>query len=526
MGNSKLSPLIVRLGTLRPEDREAAARIVDELVTDRTTGGPGLSMSEAISVLNPLRSRRWFDLLVCIEHALSDEALAEPGVGRRLAQGLIETGDYAHSIKLLNDTLETIDQKLTTEGRGDAVSMARERFDLKAEHEEVVGLLGRAHKQRYVDATEINERVVDDANAALERYQQAYRAAPVRNLWHGINFIAMACHLGRRLPTPKVDEAQQTAREMLHTLQFLDDRRLLTLWDYATRVEAHLALDQLRQAEAALDAYLAQPELDAFAVGSTLRQFKEVWEIRGQNHPAASLVRALERRLEALTTGSSKKARVTADYSTVPITPLEATRARGVARIGEGIHYGSGTGFLFDARLICEAWASTPLILTCAHVCPGQSHAPLPPERATFIFFESPKGPVSTVIVEGAELIWTSPPDQLDATLLIINSRPTDVEPMPVAKQRAKVEDRANIIGYPLGGRRRYSHDRNRITRLVGPQIHYTTATDAGSSGSPIFDDNWQLIGMHRHAHRAQDTKGGVDIHSIIAAAKTDLGYT
>jgi hypothetical protein len=53
----------------------------------------------------------------------------------------------------------------------------------------------------------------------------------------------------------------------------------LDAWDECSRVEALLALDQLEQANRALDRYLEHPDMNAFAVSSTHRQFEEVLQL-------------------------------------------------------------------------------------------------------------------------------------------------------------------------------------------------------------------------------------------------------
>ena len=51
------------------------------------------------------------------------------------------------------------------------------------------------------------------------------------------------------------------------------------VWDYASRVEALIALGRFDEAAKALDEYSDHPAMDAFEVSSTFRQFDEVLQL-------------------------------------------------------------------------------------------------------------------------------------------------------------------------------------------------------------------------------------------------------
>ena len=41
----------------------------------------------------------------------------------------------------------------------------------------------------------------------------------------------------------------------------------------------------------------------------------------------------------------------------------------------------------------------------------------------------------------------------------------------------------------------------NHLVRAVEPELlQYWTDTEVGSSGSPVFDDNWDIVGLHHFA--------------------------
>ena len=57
---------------------------------------------------------------------------------------------------------------------------------------------------------------------------------------------------------------------------------------------------------------------------------------------------------------------------------------------------------------------------------------------------------------------------------------------------------RAYIIGHPKGLEQpQFSLQDNLLLDYDGSRLHYRSPTEPGSSGSPVFDDQWQLIGLH-----------------------------
>lgn len=84
---------------------------------------------------------------------------------------------------------------------------------------------------------------------------------------------------------------------------------------------------------------------------------------------------------------------------------------------------------------------------------------------------------------------------------------------IPLVDKIMAVDQRLNIIQHP---RTRYKevclHD-NRITEIFANAIHYTTDTEGGSSGSPVFDNKWELLAIHhaaghKHAGKWIDNEG------------------
>lgn len=80
-----------------------------------------------------------------------------------------------------------------------------------------------------------------------------------------------------------------------------------------------------------------------------------------------------------------------------------------------------------------------------------------------------------------------------------------------------------NVIQHPRGRRKEVSLQRNNITNIYANRVHYTSDTEPGSSGSPVFNNQWDLIAIHHAAgewdaaNRAWVSNEGMRIDKIVA---------
>jgi len=190
---------------------------------------------------------------------------------------------------------------------------------------------------------------------------------------------------------------------------------------------------------------------------------------------------------------------------------------------------GEAIGLLgpFDGSLISEAMAQKTLLLTNAHVCTPEAKLrklqpfPLDPGKVVVTFFEVRGDDGHPFVVEEVKCRWSSPPWELDATLLELSKAPANVEPPPLspAIDKLAVKDRLNIVGHPLGGPMSISLQDNRLSRPVGEKfLHYRTPTDPGSSDSPVFDHGWNLVGLHHAA--MPEANEGIRMDVLLAALR------
>jgi hypothetical protein len=126
-----------------------------------------------------------------------------------------------------------------------------EGLDL-AENAEAKGLMGRAYKQLYVNATapavKRNQKWLDEAATA---YYGPYRLEPKSYAWHGINVVAVAHRSVRDnvpLATPGLPLPATLAREILERIETKDATDSADHWDYSTAVEASVALGRSKDA--------------------------------------------------------------------------------------------------------------------------------------------------------------------------------------------------------------------------------------------------------------------------------------
>ena len=79
-----------------------------------------------------------------------------------------------------------------------------------------------------------------------------------------------------------------------------------------------------------------------------------------------------------------------------------------------------------------------------------------------------------------------------------------------------------NVIGHPSGRRKEVSLQENTVTGIFTNVVRYTTDTEPGSSGSPVFTNGWDLVALH-HAGGDQAPSGawlnneGMRIDRIVA---------
>lgn len=54
-----------------------------------------------------------------------------------------------------------------------------------------------------------------------------------------------------------------------------------------------------------------------------------------------------------------------------------------------------------------------------------------------------------------------------------------------------------SIIQHPNGGPKAVTVRENKVSSIFDDFVHYLTDTEPGSSGSPVFNDQWVVVALH-----------------------------
>lgn len=84
----------------------------------------------------------------------------------------------------------------------------------------------------------------------------------------------------------------------------------------------------------------------------------------------------------------------------------------------------------------------------------------------------------------------------------------------------------ANVVQHPMGRPKEIAIQENQVAQIYQDVIRYTTDTEPGSSGSPVFNNGWRVISLHHAAGQQDQQTGkwlnneGIRIDRIIEAIK------
>lgn len=492
-------------------DRPAVERHCEAFRDHLRTTNVVCPLPVAEALLNNLRRKRYFSTVQHMADALLQNGQTDPYVSRQYAQALIDRGQLALAIQHLTVLLPN------------AAGNPKEDVEVR-------GLLGRAHKQIFVDSAGSTTRGAERLGKAIEWYLQVYADDPT-HVWQGINAAALFHRAARDgMPVAGTDNPKQRAESIATSvLQVVENKWKkgeASMWDSGTAAEACIALDRIEDAAVWMERYVREPAGDAFELASTRRQLVEIWQLSPDGGPGALVLPILEAALLAKDGGHLQFDAQSLSASASPTTQqsLEAIlgrdsyvsykfmlraleRAKSVAQIRDDTDVGIGTGFIVRGRDIAKQLGDERLLLTNAHVISEDPYVVNPPALA----------PEETSIVFGSgqkfgvkEVLWSSPPNVLDATLMRLDGDASNIEPLPIAKRLPPSDgkQRVYIIGHPRGGPLSFSIHDNTLIDHEGPpngsprrrdvvRLHYRAPTEGGSSGSPVFDDKWQIVGIH-----------------------------
>ncbi len=187
---------------------------------------------------------------------------------------------------------------------------------------------------------------------------------------------------------------------------------------------------------------------------------------------------------------------------------LRASRAVGCVRLFQnGRHIGSGTGFM----------VSPQLLLTNNHVLENAEAGR--EARIVFKFQDDPAGnaqPTVTFALAPEHFFLTSKP--LDFSLIAVVERSVEGRGIEEFGWLRLIEDEGKVINgeyvtivqHPNGHPKQIALRENQIIDMMENFIHYHTDTAPGSSGSPLFNDQWEVVGLHHSGVPKRDNQGRI----------------
>ncbi|MER5199930.1 trypsin-like serine peptidase [Streptomyces sp. NPDC002755] len=190
--------------------------------------------------------------------------------------------------------------------------------------------------------------------------------------------------------------------------------------------------------------------------------------------------------------------------------PRGSRAARTVARISvreNGRELPLGTGFL----------VSPSLLMTNHHVLTDADAS-----RQCFVEFDAqvtvdntPQAPTRLELDPDA---FFTADERLDFALVFVASGPDGRPPgetfgwnrLSAQTGKVVIGEPVNVIGHPMGRLKEIAVRDNMLQTRLDDFLHYMTDTEPGNSGSPVFNDQWEVVALHHSGVPRTDDKGRV----------------
>ncbi|MFF9221065.1 endonuclease [Streptomyces viridosporus] len=229
---------------------------------------------------------------------------------------------------------------------------------------------------------------------------------------------------------------------------------------------------------------------------------------RTPTEPASSAGSTLRLPPEAFTSEVLGLERLIGRNNLTPVAFLEegVQVSRSVGRITiSGPGGGHGTGFM----------VSPSLLLTNNHVLRSAEEASR--SKVAFAFQDGIDGsPLVPAVFPLEPLRFFVTDRALDYSLVAVAPRGVQGEALSSfgrlalseAEGKVVVGEFVNIIQHPRGEPKQIALRENQIVDVLERFLHYESDTREGSSGSPVFNDQWEVVALHHSAVPKTDAEG------------------
>ncbi|CRI57076.1 serine protease [Pseudomonas sp. CCOS 191] len=481
-----------------------------ELLSEALLATPGAIAKSTRSAMDLLRKHRHFEHVHEIGMAWNKAQRFDAVIQRLLAQAKVELGALDGADELLDEA-----DRVATINPAD--------LELKAQAKDYNALRGRIRKQRFV--------LTDDVNFLAESITYYQKRPPASaNFFLDVNVLALRVRLHEQIPDSTrglIKLARNVLKQATAAVRSSPDDP----WALATASEACLALNRLLPeqnwcdwAELWLYRFLAHPHCGPFEMESYCRQLREIW--RGSPLDEATcagcLARIFERhmlrtqrrwsvdirqmqRLQQNPEELEKNFSGEKSFTVADIQKMLALAPNiGCVTNDKGVRL--GTGFLVAGK---EFGESGLLFVTNAHVISDLPTKAITSREARVTFEVESDSGLTPCLVQ--EVLFCSEPGQLgmvgeapgmlDVTICRLSRTPRGANGLPVSVTVPWPSPRtkAFVVGHPRAGELQFSLQDSVLLDVCSRLrlMHYRTPTDPGSSGSPVFNRDWQVIALH-----------------------------
>lgn len=208
----------------------------------------------------------------------------------------------------------------------------------------------------------------------------------------------------------------------------------------------------------------------------------------------------------------------TADFVGIRYLEAGVAASRAVCRVdirnALGRTVGYGTGSLVSPRLL----------LTNHHVLPSPEVASL--SAAEFDFQDGLDGqPLQSHLVPLDPDTFFINDKERDFAVVALRARDSDLARYGLnrlieAQGKAIVGDFVTIVQHPRGEKKQVALRDNKIITELELFLHYEADTEPGSSGSPVFNDQWEVVALHHASVPTPELGAGTFLNEGIRASR------